>query len=44
MSLWTGIRSLVLIAGLLYLASWIALSVEQPSSETVALRSAPADD
>jgi len=44
MSLWTGIRSLVLIAGLLYLASWIALSVEQPSSEKMALRSAPADD
>jgi hypothetical protein len=43
MSLWTGIRSLVVLAGLLYLASWIALNVEQPS-ENVALRSVLADD
>jgi SAM-dependent methyltransferase len=30
LSLWTGIRSLVMVAGLFYLASWIALRVEQP--------------
>lgn len=30
LSLWTGIRSLVIVAGLLYLASWIALRVRRP--------------
>ena len=29
MSLWTGIRSLLVIAALLYVASWIALSLER---------------
>lgn len=37
LSLWTGIRSLVILAGLLYLASWIALRSEQPVEEAVAL-------
>lgn len=31
-SLWTGIRSLLVIAALLYLASWIALLVKQPGA------------
>ncbi len=43
MSLWTGIRSLMVFAGLLYLASWIALHVEHPS-EKMALQPAPAAD
>jgi SAM-dependent methyltransferase len=30
LSLWTGIRSLVIVAGLLYLASWIAMGAKQP--------------
>ena len=33
LSLWTGIRSLVIIAGLLYLASWIAMRAKQPVGE-----------
>jgi len=41
LSLWTGIRSLVILAGLLYLASWIALGAEQPVRE-IALQ--PAQD
>ena len=41
LSLWTGIRSLVIVAGLLYLASWIALGAEQPVRE-IALQ--PAQD
>ena len=39
LSLWTGIRSMVIVAGLLYLASWIALGVTQPV-EKVALQPA----
>lgn len=39
LSLWTGIRSLVILAGLLYLASWIALRAEETVAE-VALRPA----
>ncbi len=39
LSLWTGIRSMVIVAGLLYLASWIALGVVQPLEE-VALQPA----
>jgi spermidine synthase len=30
-SLWTGIRFLLVVAALLYLASWIALAVEKPA-------------
>jgi len=30
LSMWTGIRSLLIIAGLLYLASWWALSAQNP--------------
>jgi hypothetical protein len=32
-SLWTGIRSLLVIAALLYLASWLALRLEWPRGE-----------
>jgi len=32
-SLWTGIRFLLVIAALLYLASWIALHFEAASTE-----------
>ena len=39
LSLWTGIRSLVILAGLLYLASWMALRAEQSVGE-VALQPA----
>jgi len=42
LSLWSGIRSLVIIAGLLYLASWIAVSAKQPVAE-VALQAAQDD-
>ncbi|HYK82118.1 MAG TPA: methyltransferase domain-containing protein [Gemmatimonadales bacterium] len=31
LSMWTGIRSLLVIAALLYLASWVALGVEAPA-------------
>jgi spermidine synthase len=30
LSMWTGIRSLLIVAGLFYLASWIALGVQVP--------------
>jgi spermidine synthase len=40
LSLWTGIRSMVIVAGLLYLASWIALAVTQPLEEVAALQPA----
>ena len=33
LSLWTGIRSMVIVAGLLYLASWIVLGVAEPVEE-----------
>ena len=33
LSLWTGIRSLVILAGLLYLASWMALRAEETVAE-----------
>jgi hypothetical protein len=42
LSLWSGIRSLVIIAGLLYLASWIAISAKQPVAE-MALQAAQDD-
>jgi hypothetical protein len=34
LSMWTGIRSLLLIAALFYLASWIALRPPAPAAET----------
>jgi hypothetical protein len=36
LSLWTGIRSLLVIAALLYVASWVALLVEAPLPERAA--------
>ncbi len=39
LSLWAGIRSLLIIASLLYLASWMVLRADQPVSE-IALRPA----
>jgi hypothetical protein len=33
-SMWTGIRSLLVIAALFYLASWIALRTPAPAAET----------
>jgi len=35
LSMWTGIRSLLVIAALLYLASWAALRVEAPAPRAV---------
>jgi hypothetical protein len=34
LSLWTGIKSLVLLAGILYVASWIALRRGKPQTAT----------
>jgi spermidine synthase len=34
-SLWTGIRSLLIIAALLYLASWVALRLEWPPGQAL---------
>jgi hypothetical protein len=42
LSLWSGIRSLVILAGLLYLAFWIAMTAEQPVGD-VALQAAEDD-
>lgn len=33
LSMWTGIRSLLIIAALFYLASWMALGLQAPSAE-----------
>jgi SAM-dependent methyltransferase len=35
LSLWTGIRSLLVLAGACYLASWISLRARRPAVETV---------
>jgi hypothetical protein len=37
LSLWSGIRSLVIVAGLLYLGSWIAMRAKQPTGEVALL-------
>ena len=36
LSLWTGIRFLVIIAAFFYLASWIALRLESNSAKSIA--------
>ena len=33
LSMWTGIRSLLIIAALLYIASWVALGAQKPLAE-----------
>jgi hypothetical protein len=43
MSLWTGIRSLLVIAALLYLSSWVALVTERTRARSSESRLEPAD-
>jgi hypothetical protein len=37
-SLWTGIRSLSILAAILYIASWIALYVRKPADASTPVR------